>query len=163
MLDENECLNGENGNCEQICVNKFNGYECRCEKGFVLDDNRHNCNVAPCRHHISSSAGRFQSINFQNPNITHVNCSWLIETLPGHLVKVKIFNSFAPINSLCSQTNLIVYGGSTSSDPALIKFKDNRSKLFVSNKNSLFITYFTSPECPNPGFEAKFKTKCGGM
>ncbi|XP_038671359.1 mucin-4-like [Scyliorhinus canicula] len=45
--DSDECSSGDN-RCEQICIERFKfedrrGYECNCERGFVLNSNRENC------------------------------------------------------------------------------------------------------------------------
>lgn len=163
LLDLNECQI-DNGDCEQICVNRMNGYECRCTKGYVLDAmNKRTCKQAPCNRHLSTSRGTFQSINFQNANITNVDCYYIFETLPGHLIKVKItFNNFLPTKSACLQSNLVVYDGSNRKDRVLYKFKDNRSKILLSSRNSMLITYYSNANCPHTGFQTSFINVCGG-
>ena len=42
FLDANEC-NTNNGNCQQICSNTVGSYNCSCNKGYVLDEDKHGC------------------------------------------------------------------------------------------------------------------------
>ena len=41
-LDINQCV-VNNGGCEQICENLVPGYECRCNRGFSLNDDGFSC------------------------------------------------------------------------------------------------------------------------
>lgn len=40
--DVNQCLD-DNGGCGQICINQVPGYECNCNTGYVLQDDRLSC------------------------------------------------------------------------------------------------------------------------
>jgi len=42
--DVNECLaSGDNGGCEQECVNTMGGYRCVCRPGYSLQGDGHTC------------------------------------------------------------------------------------------------------------------------
>lgn len=41
-LDQNECLI-DNGDCEQICINKLNDYQCKCRTGYILASDKRTC------------------------------------------------------------------------------------------------------------------------
>lgn len=43
-LDINECTSGVAG-CSQDCINKEGGFNCNCEFGYTLDDDRKTCVV----------------------------------------------------------------------------------------------------------------------
>ena len=42
VLDIDECATG-NGGCSQICVNKPGSFECKCNAGYVLADDKKTC------------------------------------------------------------------------------------------------------------------------
>ena len=42
ILDINECAT-DNGECDQICVNKQGSYECKCNNGYLLADDKKTC------------------------------------------------------------------------------------------------------------------------
>ena len=42
LSDINEC-NTDNGGCDQICINKPGSFECRCESGYKLADDKKKC------------------------------------------------------------------------------------------------------------------------
>ena len=160
-MDQNECAIN-NGGCEQECINQFNTYECRCLKGFVLKADQRSCKRLPCKHHLKKARGTFQSIDFFNPNISSVDCYWILETLPGSLIRPTFtFNGPAP-TAACTDSNLIVYDGSTPRDMVLYKSPDRDAKSIVSTRNSLLITYYSTPKCPFSGFQTSFVSTCGG-
>lgn len=41
-LDINECMD-HNGHCQQICNDLRIGFECSCHSGYVLAENKKNC------------------------------------------------------------------------------------------------------------------------
>ena len=40
--DINECIDG-NGGCGHTCVNTPGSYHCKCNSGYVLQTDKHNC------------------------------------------------------------------------------------------------------------------------
>ena len=42
LLDINECADNYGG-CNQTCVNEIGSYHCDCGKGFLLNEDEHNC------------------------------------------------------------------------------------------------------------------------
>ena len=38
-----ECLDGENGGCGQICVNTEDSFYCKCQTGYLLDLDGKTC------------------------------------------------------------------------------------------------------------------------
>ena len=160
-IDQNECSTN-NGDCEQVCINKLNTYECRCLNGFVLKADQRSCKRLPCKHHFKVARGTFQSIDFFNPNISSVDCYWLLETLPGSLVRPTFTFNGRLQTASCSEPNLVVYDGSTPRDAVLYRSTDTKDKQTLSTKNTLLITYYSTPSCPFSGFQTNFVSACGG-
>ena len=48
LLDINEC-DANNGGCDQTCVNNYGSFECKCNDGFVLEDDKKSCS-GKCLH-----------------------------------------------------------------------------------------------------------------
>ena len=48
--DIDEC-GVSNGDCNQTCVNKPGTYECKCDKGFKLQDDNNTCLGMVCLFH----------------------------------------------------------------------------------------------------------------
>ena len=42
-IDIDECATA-NGGCDQICVNKPGSFECKCNAGYLLADDKKTCN-----------------------------------------------------------------------------------------------------------------------
>ena len=42
VLDVDECATG-NGSCDQVCVNAPGSYTCKCNTGYALAQDGHNC------------------------------------------------------------------------------------------------------------------------
>lgn len=40
--DKDECAL-KNGGCQQICRNTIGSYQCACQNGFTLHENKHDC------------------------------------------------------------------------------------------------------------------------
>ena len=41
--DINECDDPSKNNCEQTCLNKDGSFECACQRGYVLNDDKQTC------------------------------------------------------------------------------------------------------------------------
>ena len=42
LIDIDECAT-DKGGCSQVCVNKPGSFECKCNDGFLLADDRKTC------------------------------------------------------------------------------------------------------------------------
>jgi len=42
-IDDDECADGGNGGCDQICVNSLGSFSCGCQEGFSLAADGTSC------------------------------------------------------------------------------------------------------------------------
>lgn len=92
-----------------------------------------------------------------------MDCYWILETLPGNSISSTFtFNSRPPQTAACSESNLVVYDGSTPQNAVLYKSADTTAKQIKGTKNALLITYYSTPKCPFSGFQTSFASACGG-
>lgn len=57
FIDRDECATN-NGGCQHICTNSVGSYQCSCNNGFILHENKHNCLQGHCLYTISKPEGR---------------------------------------------------------------------------------------------------------
>lgn len=58
FIDRDECATN-NGGCQHICSNTIGSYQCSCNNGFVLHENKHDCLEGPCTYSISTPDGKY--------------------------------------------------------------------------------------------------------
>lgn len=58
IIDQDECATN-NGGCQHICTNTIGSYQCSCNNGFLLHDNKHDCTEGHCTHTVLSTDGKF--------------------------------------------------------------------------------------------------------
>ena len=57
FIDRDECASN-NGGCQHICTNNIGSYQCSCNNGFVLHENKHDCVGSHCLHMINTPEGK---------------------------------------------------------------------------------------------------------
>lgn len=61
FIDRDECATN-NGGCQHICTNNIGSYQCSCNNGFVLHENKHDCIGSHCLHTITLPEGKLHSM-----------------------------------------------------------------------------------------------------
>lgn len=89
FVDMDECA-VNNGGCQHECKNTPGSYECTCNNGFTLHENRHDCKEGGCKHEISAPHGKISSPNYPDSYPGRKDCVWHFTTTPGHRIKVVI-------------------------------------------------------------------------
>lgn len=58
FIDKDECATN-NGGCQHLCSNTVGSYQCSCNNGFILHENKHDCLEGHCTYTISAPNGKF--------------------------------------------------------------------------------------------------------
>ncbi|CAH3044151.1 unnamed protein product [Pocillopora meandrina] len=65
--DFDECLQGSNGGCSQVCINTPGSFTCDCRKGYLLKIDQRNCDdinecvpVSDCMHKCENTNGGYR-------------------------------------------------------------------------------------------------------
>lgn len=61
FIDKDECATN-NGGCQHVCTNNIGSYQCSCNNGFILHENKKDCLEGHCTYSISEPEGKFESI-----------------------------------------------------------------------------------------------------
>lgn len=85
--DMDECA-VNNGGCQHECKNTPGSYECTCNNGFTLHENKHDCKEGGCKHEISAPRDVITSPNYPDSYPGRKDCVWHFTTTPGHRIKV---------------------------------------------------------------------------
>ena len=48
ISDINECTEGGDSRCEQVCINTAGSYACTCAEGYALNDDVFTCRISHC-------------------------------------------------------------------------------------------------------------------
>lgn len=65
FIDRDECSTN-NGGCQNICKNTIGSYQCLCNNGFVLHENKHDCVGSQHLQKITAPDGRYNFLIFLN-------------------------------------------------------------------------------------------------
>lgn len=57
FIDKDECATN-NGGCQHVCSNTVGSYQCSCNNGFILHENKHDCLEGHCTYSISAPNGK---------------------------------------------------------------------------------------------------------
>lgn len=171
FTDKDEC-SVSNGGCQQICKNTIGSYECFCQNGFTLHDNRHDCKEGGCQQTIDAPVGEVSSPNWPQNYPNRKECVWLFHSTPGHRIKL-IFNEFElEAHQDCTYDRLEVFDDGDPSSSSSSSSRPSRLALLcgssvplpiTSNYNRLSMTFTSDPSVQRKGFHATHRTVCGGM
>ncbi|XP_026996788.2 bone morphogenetic protein 1-like isoform X2 [Tachysurus fulvidraco] len=162
FFDVDECSR-ENGGCQHQCVNTFGSYSCRCQNGFTLHTNMHDCKEAGCDHVITKIPVSIMSPNWPDKYPNKKVCTWALTTMPGHRIKMSINEIDMESHLECSYDHLNVYNGPNDASPSLGRFCGSKKPPpVISSANKMFLQFFSDNSVQKRGFEASFTSVCGG-
>lgn len=68
FIDKDECATN-NGGCQHICANTIGSYQCSCNNGFILHENKHDCLEGHCTYTVSEPEGMY---TFESTQRSHL-------------------------------------------------------------------------------------------
>jgi len=105
---------------------------------------------------LKADRGQVTSPNFPSPYSSSLNCTWLIQYLPGYTV----YLAFAKFESEYGVDVLSIYDGPDQSWPLLRTHSGYgpEPEPVQSTSNSMFITFVTNGGQEMSGFDARYIT-----
>lgn len=162
FTDKDECaLN--NGGCQDLCTNTVGSYQCTCQNGYTLHENRHDCKEGGCQHNITDAVGEISSPNWPDYYSSRKDCVWHFYATPGHKIKL-VFNNFElEPHQECTYDNVEVFDGSSMRARSFGKFCGSKVPApIVSSSNRMYMTFWSDASVQRKGFHATHTTVCGG-
>jgi len=159
--DKDECA-VNNGGCQHTCKNTVGSYQCACDNGFTLHDDKHGCKEGGCQFDISSHYGVISSPNYPEYYPSRKNCVWHMATVPGHRIRLKFRVFELEPHQECTYDHVLVYDGDDSSARSLGKFCGALvPEAVTSSGNEMFMLFYSDASVQRKGFEAEHDTVCG--
>ncbi|KAL4084328.1 hypothetical protein QTP88_028152 [Uroleucon formosanum] len=162
FTDMDECA-VNNGGCQHECKNTPGSYECTCNNGFTLHENKHDCKEGGCKHEISAPRDVISSPNYPDSYPGRKDCVWHFTTTPGHRIKV-LFDTFEmEPHQECAYDHITFYDGPTPDSQTLGRFCGSKiPHPIVSSSNQLYLAFKSDASVQRKGFLATHSTVCGG-
>ncbi|XP_016320376.1 mannan-binding lectin serine protease 2-like [Sinocyclocheilus anshuiensis] len=82
IQDVDECKDPEN-ECTQLCNNYIGGYRCFCRPGYILDSDKHTCQVSCSEDRTGSQEGVLMSPDWPEPYPENSLCSYTLAVEEG--------------------------------------------------------------------------------
>lgn len=119
-----ECALGIH-NCEQVCNDTRDSFECSCNSGYMLESDGHSCTIE-CGGRLTAVSGSFQTPGWPHGYpLENFQCEWIIDVAGAGSIEFTIDTSAFGINgnpsSSCSNDNIQFFDGSGGSASSLRK------------------------------------------
>ncbi|XP_055944726.1 cubilin-like isoform X2 [Argiope bruennichi] len=114
---------------------------------------------------IHMTKGNISSPNYPSRYDNNVECKWVIEFVPGYVVKLEFTGRFdIEMDNTCSKDYFMVeeYNEDDSWTQALKICGPVNPEPFISKKNKVRITFHTNENINGDGFHLTYSTACGG-
>uniref|UniRef100_A0A8C2FJ28 Complement component 1, s subcomponent n=1 Tax=Cyprinus carpio TaxID=7962 RepID=A0A8C2FJ28_CYPCA len=162
IQDVDECKDPQN-ECTQLCNNYIGGYRCFCRPGYILDSDKHTCQVSCSEDHTGSQEGVLMSPDWPEPYPENSVCFYTLaveEGLQFELTFVGVFD-VEKENGQCIDSLTIkpLYGGVQT-----FCGRDVPPSLLTRSQR-VEIIFRTDYKGANQGFSLSYKTrgmKCTG-
>ncbi|CAD5225836.1 unnamed protein product [Bursaphelenchus xylophilus] len=159
VFDLDECK--ITSTCSHICENTIDSYVCTCPEGMVLSEDTVTCREEKCTVQINEANGLISSVKMEEKKSNE--CFYHLITTPGHQL-VLTFQDFH-FDSSCLKDHIDVYDGADLTSSNLI------GKLcggilpptVTSSGNELLLAVYLNNFGEAKGFNASFKSECGGQ
>uniref|UniRef100_A0A8C2AEJ9 Complement component 1, r subcomponent n=1 Tax=Cyprinus carpio TaxID=7962 RepID=A0A8C2AEJ9_CYPCA len=163
VQDVNECMDPEN-ECTQLCNNYIGGYRCFCRPGYILDSDKHTCQVSCSEDRTGSQEGVLMSPEWPGPYPENAVCSYTLaveEGLQFELTFTGVFDVEKKENGECIDSLTIK---PLSGDAETLCGRDVPSSLLTRSQR-VEIIFKSDHKGANRGFSLYYKTrgmKCTG-
>ncbi|XP_033110748.1 cubilin-like [Anneissia japonica] len=138
------------------------------ERGFLLEWQETGftpSTQAMCNFDLLSadSSQTLQSPGYPNGYANNLHCTWLIHAPVGSTVYLNFTAMHVETHASCVWDYVMVYDGDSENAPQLAKLcgRDVGNPI-ISSDNTLLIVFLTDAYVNDTGFEATYKTHCGG-
>ncbi|ESO84884.1 hypothetical protein LOTGIDRAFT_236092 [Lottia gigantea] len=161
MTDKDECAE-ENGGCQHICKNNIGSFECACDNGYTLHENKLDCKEGGCQHEITVPSGEISSPNWPQFYPSRKDCVWHFTTKPGHRVKLEFEDFELEPHQECTYDHIIVFDGDDNSARSLGRFcGGDKPEPIISSGNRMYMVFYSDASVQRKGFHAKHDSVCG--
>ncbi|XP_013385673.1 bone morphogenetic protein 1 [Lingula anatina] len=162
FTDKDECA-VDNGGCQHICKNTVGSYQCACNNGYQLHENKHDCKEGGCSHEIVTPEGEITSPDWPSHYPARKNCVWHFTTKPGHRVKLTFVEFQLEPHQECTYDHIELFDGDDDKARSLGRYcGHNNPEPVVSSSNRIFMVFFSDASVQRQGFKVAHTTVCGG-
>lgn len=162
FTDKDECAL-KNGGCQQICKNTIGSYQCGCQNGFTLHENKHDCKEGGCKHQIKTPSGNINSPKWPDFYPSRKDCVWTFTVTDGHRVKLEFEEFELEPHQECTYDHIEIFDGTSTNSRSLGRFCGNKiPPPTYSSGNTMFMIFYSDASVQRKGFSAMHSTVCGG-
>lgn len=149
----------DNGGCQHTCHNLIGTYECECNNGFLLHENRHDCKEGTCSHQINKPNAELVSPNYPDQYPNKKECTWHFSATPGHRIKLAFTDFDVEMHQDCAYDFISLHDGENSEARLLGKYCGSKPPhTITSSSNTAFMMFKTDTSVQRKGFKAHYST-----
>ncbi|XP_056114411.1 complement C1s subcomponent-like isoform X1 [Rhinichthys klamathensis goyatoka] len=157
IQDVDECEDPDN-ECTQLCNNYIGGYRCFCRPGYILDPDKHTCQVSCSEDRTGSLEGVLMSPGRPEPYPENSVCSYTLaveEGLQFELTFTGVFDVEMNENGQCIDSLTIK---PLSGDVKTFCGRD-LPPIFLTRSQHVEIIFWTDHKGANRGFSLSYRVK----
>ena len=143
--------------CQQRCVNTIEGFECKCDAGFKLNDDGRTCDET-CGGILTNTTGEIKSPGWPKNYPLSKKCTWQIVAPNEYKITLTFTEFELEGNEMCKYDWLQVYSGMTETGKDMGKFCGNRiiPEPITSEENLMRVQFHSDGNIQKQGFHANY-------
>eukprot|EP00795_Rhopilema_esculentum_P000627 gene627-10322_t len=155
VTEIDECASGAH-NCSEICINRIDGYECRCPGGQELHSNGRDCERACGKVYKQNEVeGTIQSPSYPENYPINRHCKWEIRAKDGYKISLTMIAFDLEESKVCNPSYDYV-GIDTGSSSEKFCGAMETPRTFESQSNRMKIEFNSDNTVSGKGFKATF-------